>query len=77
MYKVAVDMSKGFDAILDTAEELVAMVRDRQQTPDAAVTALAMALGKIAAENDLSLEMVQDLVRISYVEAGKRSGGQA
>ena len=77
MHKAAVDMSKGFDAILDTAEQLAATVRERQQTPDAAITALAMALGKVSAEYGISLDMAQELVRISYVEAGKRNGGQA
>jgi hypothetical protein len=76
MHKAAIDMSKGFDAILDTALVLEGLVKERQQTPDAAITALAMALGKVCADFGISLDMAQELVRISYTESGKR-GSQA
>ena len=77
MHKAQVDMSKGMDAIIDTAVVLEGLAKERQQTPDAAITALAIALGKVAAEFDISLDMAVDLVRISYVEATKRNGPQA
>ena len=76
MHKAAIDMDKGFDAILDTALVLEQLAKERQQTPDAAITALAMALGKVASEFDISLDMAVELVRISYVESGKRSGSK-
>lgn len=77
MHKAMIDMSKGFDAILDTAQVLEGLAKERQNTADAAVTALAMALGKVCAEHGVSLDMAQELVRISYTESGKRRGSQA
>jgi len=78
MHKVVTDMGKGFDVILDTASELEGVLKERQQTPDSAITALAMAMGKLCADYDIDLGLAQALVEIAYKERMKaRHGGQA
>lgn len=78
MHKATHDMSKGFQVILDVAEELEQVIQSRAQTPDAAVTALAVAAGRIAAKYDLSVGLIQELVAISFRESKKAAdGGQA
>ena len=78
MHKTVADMGKGFDVILDTASELEGVLKERQQTPDSAITALAMAMDKLCADYDIDLGLSQALVEIAYKERMKaRHGGQA
>lgn len=78
MHKEVADMGKGFDVILDTAAELETLVREKQQTADSAITAMAMALGKVCADYGIDLAMANALVEIAYKERMKaRHGGQA
>lgn len=61
--------------IMDTADRLLAEARSLVGA-DASATALAVALGRLAAEAGLDLEMVHKLVDIVHSEAQRAGAGR-